>query len=140
MNRSSIFLEVRWTISRAADTAGYNICTIWHGRTRYACSGGGYDMLGTSFGRWLMANYAERLKSLVPYDEAYSMRTYEDYGYQPRQENYGLFCRDGNWCVDGACGLECMISLARKIGLEVKTLYSLRRNCTIGFTVTDEGA
>jgi hypothetical protein len=132
------YLEVCWTVSKGRDSYGYNICTLWDKDKPYRTNGGGYDMLGTVFGGWLKENYLEKLKTLVPYDEEFSMKHYQEHGFQPRQENYGLFHRKDYWAVDGACGLDCMISLARKIGLKVKTNYSVKKNCTDSFSIVEE--
>ena len=130
-------LVVKHSVSRGRDTYGYQIVALWDGNKRFATCGGGYDMLGAVFGDWLSANYMDRLKELVPYDEDLSMRMFQEKGYQPHQENYGLFCRQGHWCVDGACGLSTMLGLAEKIGLSVKQLSDRRGYCTIGFIVSD---
>jgi len=62
-------LEFRWTVSRARDTAGYNICTLYVDGSRVArCNGGGYDMKGTVLGDFIAKHYADRLRSLKPED------------------------------------------------------------------------
>lgn len=134
---SNKYLKIKHSISRGRDTYGYNIVTLWDGNKRYATCGGGYDLLGTVFGEWLKCNYLERLKALKPYDEKYSMDFYNQHGYQPQQENYGLFCRNENLSLDGGCGLDCMISLARKIGLKIERNYNRKRNCTEGFLISE---
>ena len=129
-------LIVKHSTSRGRDTMGYNIVAIWEGKSSYKTCGGGYDMLGTVFGQWLAANYKEKLNTLVPYDSDYSMRFYQEHGYQPHQENYGLFKGSQGLYLDGGCGLDCMISIAKKIGLSVKQLSDRKRCYTIGFIVT----
>lgn len=62
-------LEFRWTVSRAQDTYGYNICTLFVDGSKAArCNGGGYDMEGTALGSWIARAYADRLLALRPED------------------------------------------------------------------------
>lgn len=62
-----MILEFKWTVSKARDTYGYNICTLYvNGRKSARCNGGGYDMQGTCLGNWLASHYAERLRQLTP--------------------------------------------------------------------------
>ena len=103
------FLEYKWTISRGRDTYGWNICTLWDGDRAYRCNGGGYDMQGTVFGEWLMANHMEEIiEKVKPYDESNC--------------NYGFHFRNDKYYLDGACGLDSMIRIAEKIGLEIERL------------------
>lgn len=122
------YLSVKWSTSRGRETYGYNICTVTDGNTRkhYRCNGGGYDMLGTSFGYWMTGNFAERLKTLReenPKDEK------SNYPF------YGLSVYEGKAYTDGACGLSSMIEIADGIGLQVESLYGNRS--IEGFYVTD---
>lgn len=58
-------LEFKWTVSRARDSYGYNICTLYaDGRKVGRCNGGGYDMKGTSLGSFIERRYADRLLEL----------------------------------------------------------------------------
>jgi len=116
-------LKIKRSTSRGRDSYGYTLFTLWDGDKKYRTCGGGYDMLGAVFGEWLKDNYLERLKGLTPYDEEYSMNFYKEHGYQPKQENYGLFCRNGRWAVDGACGMSSMERLAGNIGLLIRLVY-----------------
>ena len=60
-------LEFKWTVSRGRETYGYNICSLYvDGHKAASCNGGGYDMKGTAFGRWLAREYASRLYALKP--------------------------------------------------------------------------
>lgn len=131
------YLVLKWTVSRGKDSYGYNICTIWDGNKPYRTCGGGYDMIGSVFAAWLKEKYIDKLKTLTPYDENYSMEYWQKHGYQPRQENYGLFCRNGRWCLDGACGFSAMTDIAKKIGLEIKSLYDKKNKETNGFIVKE---
>lgn len=65
----STTLEFRWTTSRARDTYGYNVCTLFvDGHKAARCNGGGYDMQGTCLGNWLAKAFADRLVALKPDD------------------------------------------------------------------------
>jgi len=60
-------LEFKWTVSRARDTEGYNICSLYvDGQKVSSCNGGGYDMKGTALGNWIARAYADRLLKLTP--------------------------------------------------------------------------
>ncbi len=116
-------LEIKWTISKARDSYGYNICTVWDKTKRYHCMGGGYDMLGTAFGNWLKENYKDRLDILAS---------------DPLTEYYGFTIYAGrDWRLDGACGLECMIKVAEAIGIDARPIYSARASCYIGFYIKE---
>ncbi len=128
-------LIVKHSTSRGRDTMGYSIVAIWEGKNSYKTCGGGYDMLGTVFGQWLYANYKEKLNTLVPYDPQYSDKFYQERGYYQALGNYGLFQYNEEFYLDGACGLSCMISIASKIGLNVKQLRDRKGCYTIGFIV-----
>lgn len=131
-------LKIKRTISNARDTQGWNIVTLSDGKQTFRTLGGGYDMLGTVLGKWIQKNYMERLKELKPYDSKYSMEFYQEHGYQPMQENYGLFDSQGKLYMDGACGIESMIDIAKKIGLSITRLYDREYKNTTGFNIVDE--
>lgn len=60
-------LEFKWTTSRARDTYGYNVCTLYvNGRKVARTCGGGYDMKGTVLGDFIAKHYADRLNALQP--------------------------------------------------------------------------
>lgn len=102
-------LVVRWTVSKARDTYGYNVVTLISGKSKYRAMGGGYDMVGTVFAQWLWANYKdvviEKIKDRK--EEFYGFREYTN----------------GEYNIDGACGLDCMVKIAKEIGLKVSKLY-----------------
>ena len=59
-------LHFRWTIGRARDTYGYNVCTLLVDDAKVAaCNGGGYDMKGTCFGSWIADAFPDRLRKLA---------------------------------------------------------------------------
>lgn len=104
-------LEIKWSVSKARDTMGYNICTLIDRDHKFKTYGGGYDMVGTVFGQWLKANYMPLIKEKV--------KPHKDGGGA-----YGLFVYNGEFYLDGACGLSCMVEIAKAIGLKVGQLYS----------------
>jgi len=111
------YLELKWTISRARDTYGYNVVTLRdESGNRFRANGGGYDMVGTVFGQWLMAAHGDKLTALDP------------------SKFYGLTVRDGVARVDGACGLSAMRRIAEAIGVTVKATLDRKGNYT-GFMV-----
>lgn len=58
-------LHFKWTVSRAADSYGYNVCTLFvDGHKVSRCNGGGYDMRGTCLGDYVARAYSDRLKAL----------------------------------------------------------------------------
>lgn len=115
-----IYLSLTWSVSRGRDTYGYNICRLDSPTKRYKCMGGGYDMVGTVFGKWLQDNYQERLVS-AKVSELYGASLSGD----------GTSVR-----LDGACGLECMLSVAKRIGLDVTRTYN-KKGHTTGWVIND---
>lgn len=108
-------LSLKWSTSRGRDTYGWNIVTLTDQATgkKYRTMGGNYDMQGTVFSNWMDDNYRERYKSL----EA--------------REFYGLYDgRDGYQYTDGACGLSCMLRIAKAIGLDYQEVYSRKVGLT----------
>jgi len=99
-------LKIKWSVSRGRDTYGWNICTLYDGDRAYRTKGGGYDMVGTVFGEWLLAHYSDKIEKL-------------DQG-----QFYGLECYNGQTYLDGACGLNCMIKIAKAIGLGIREYYN----------------
>lgn len=123
-------LQIKWTISKARDSYGYNVVTLYDHNEKFRANGGGYDMLGTVLGKWIQKNYMERLKELKPYN----LDPEENYN----KKNYGLFDYGHGLRMDGACGIECMIDIAKKIGLSIKKLYDHKYTTTTGFYIVDE--
>lgn len=85
-----MMLEFKRTASRAQDSYGYNIYSLWvDGRKAASCNGGGYDMKGKCLGSWIAATYPDRLRELdIP------MTTRNG---QPVREYYGLSYHDPNF-------------------------------------------
>jgi hypothetical protein len=115
------FLQIKWTVSRGRDTCGYNIVTLTDTSTgeKYRTDGGGYDMTGTVVGHWLSSHFQKQLKAL-DISQFYGARRLED----------------GGIYLDGACGLECMLSIAKAIGIQMQSVYIKRK--LIGFIVENQ--
>ena len=117
-------LALSWSVSRAQDTYGYNICRLFNPDTqKYCrCSGGGYDMIGTVFAAYLNEQHQDRLLSLantlmqqdgVDASLPNYLRFRDVYGltFNPQKQSVHL---------EGASGIDCMIRIAERIGLSVK--------------------
>ena len=137
-------LETNWTVSRARGSYGYNVCTLRvDGKKAAGCNGGGYDMTGTVIGLWLQ-NFQDRLRKL---DHEFYGLSFHDPNYNPGKaeidgksieqrekdgdslglERYQEFYRASSKVatekhtvalLDGGCGKDCMIDVAKAIGLE----------------------
>lgn len=129
-------LEIVWTVSRAKDTEGHNICTLIDYKQKYKTCGGGYDMTGTVFAQWLQANHMDRIKELLkPID-------YDKEGNEREGCFYGFFTKGGSYWLDGGCGINAMISLAEKIGFKIETCYKNKvgiTNILIDETIQSNG-
>lgn len=124
-------LMVKRTISKARDTKGYNVVTIWDGNTRYKAIGGGYDMLGTAFAKWLWVHYRQRIEATLKYIN------YDVPECEREQGFCGYFYKNGFTWINGGCGLETMLRIAKLIGLNVSRNHD-RKGCYItSFFVTD---
>lgn len=122
------YLELKWTISRARETEGYNVVTLIDERKKFKAMGGGYDMVGTVFGQWLQHNYLEKLEKLP------SAGPHGD-----KEGFYGLFhIPNCSVRLDGACGIDCMIKIAKALGLEVKTIWKDKTGY-VGIMVNEKG-
>jgi hypothetical protein len=101
------YLSISWAISRGKYTQGHNICRLDTPNGRYKCLGGGYDMIGTVVGDWLQATYLDRLTTIKD-------------RFDPKHKGYlygGRCYSDGEVQLDGACGYESMLTLAKAINV-----------------------
>ena len=136
MEVSETYLAVRWSTSRGRDTYGWNICSVTDQVTskRYSCNGGGYDMLATSFGAWLTETYQNALREIG--DRAHM--TYNEIFDATRNDDglYGMYrYDDGRISLDGACGIEPMLEIARALGISVHATRD-RKGHTTGYIIT----
>ena len=136
------FLALKHGVSRGQDTFGYNLVTLADSDTgkRFRTCGGGYDMVGTVFGNWLQANQQAKLLTIAhDCDKAYDTVN-KRYIHRSTDQNvfgFGLHSKYlyGSTCqiddkgqvlsvsLDGACGLDCMIAIAKHIGVQVEMVY-----------------
>ena len=133
------YLSVAWSVSRGRDTYGYNICTVTDESTgkKYRCNGGGYDLLGTSFGEWLQDRYQRELVDIkerahgtwTETTEGPWERMYDDAGLYGMGVNYML---DGSVKVtlDGACGESSMRKIADALELNVRATVNRKGHVT----------
>ena len=60
-----LLLQWKWTTSRARNSDGWNICTLYaDGQKVGKTTGGNYDMRGTAYGQFIEAQYQDRLLKL----------------------------------------------------------------------------
>jgi hypothetical protein len=118
-------LILKHGISRTQETYGYNRVTLQDTTTgkKYACVGGGYDMVGTVFAEWLQDNCQVELVAIA--HKAYY--TYDQkclsYNEDPcRIKLYGMtaYTHKEFVMLDGACGLESMLTIAKHAGISVQ--------------------
>ena len=134
-------LSIKWTISRARDSYGYNIVTILDSATgkKFKECGGGYDMTGTAFGNWLSDTFQTELMELK--ERAYYICSKNSVNTSNIADSiYGMYYNSENnkISLDGGVGLSEMIRLAVMIGLEVQREYvktGKKRGETIGYFV-----
>ena len=142
-------LILKHSISRAKDSYGYNRVTLTDTTTckKYACVGGGYDMTGTVFGEWLQDNYQAELLAIA--HKAHYIhdghRLTKAIEWQPMHQYVKLDCHGSLYgmtyhivgdrvALDGACGLECMLDIAKQAGLSVQRQVDSKGHL-IGFFV-----
>lgn len=122
-------LRFKFGISKGVDTHGYRIVSLYvDGKKAFSTTGGGYDMKGTVFGDWLKKHYTDRLATLPANygseDENEGFYGLKHYSISPKFKYHhrvieGLYTIS---TVDGACGLDSMIRIAKAISLEVEYL------------------
>lgn len=122
------FLTIGYGISRGINTQGWTIVTLKDQRgKRYSTCGGGYDMQGTVFAEYLEKNHFDKIKAMVkPYNRH----------SQWREGEYGFEYYEGAYWLDGGCGIDSMINIARLAGLEVKQIRSGKK--FLGYMISQE--
>ncbi|HKN42978.1 MAG TPA: hypothetical protein VJW23_03575 [Propionibacteriaceae bacterium] len=118
----STYLSLKWTTSRAHDTYGYNVITLTDERTgkKYRAMGGGYDMVGTVFADWLSDTHRDELRDWAgplgwENPEATVKQVKGFYG--------AIQMPTGRVRLDGACGLDSIMRVARALGLEIERTF-----------------
>ena len=136
-------LSVKWSISKAQDTYGYNICTVVNDDNgeRFKCLGGGYDMLGTSLANFIEKEYQAEL--IAKYEQAYAQYVDSkrlDDGTN-KQGFYGMTAHYQNGLVthitlDGGCGINSIERIIKEVlGLTLERKYSYDRKGRVKDTV-----
>lgn len=152
----NVGLAFRWTTSRAADSYGYNICSlIIDGRKVASTCGGGYDMQGTVLGQWINATFPAQLRALaigrVVLAEAVGTARFYDGGNDAKVDVNGhtLYLYGLNvWKAegenqpvevrcDGGTGLNQMTNVLKALGLKMVSVVRDRRGNTTAYHVTN---
>lgn len=147
-NMNFVTLSLSWSTSKGRDTYGYNICRLDDEATgkRYKTCGGGYDMVGTILGEWLVDVMQEELKAIA--DRAYySFKQGECKAIQTNNVTglYGMYAyynEDGSVkkvSIDGAFGESSIIKIAEALGLIVEYKTEKKRGkgaVRVGFYVS----
>ena len=113
-------LTVSYGVSRSKNHYSEPIVSLLDLGTnkRYRAIGSGYDRLGTCFAMFLEDVYQMELKSIS--QQAYHVSN----GSTPQKTGvqgalYGMTRHADKVTLDGGCGFESMLKIARKIGLSV---------------------
>lgn len=130
-------LSLSWSTSRGRDTYGYNIARLdsHNTATRYRCNGGGYDMVGTVFARFLEAEHQTELQAFFDAHQSELVASYGGYWKHPKFYGAHVDMDSRRVRLDGACGLESMERIAEACGLTVSRDVNRRGNIA-GFFVT----
>jgi hypothetical protein len=81
--------------------------------------GGGYDMVGTVFGNWLADTHQSQLVALADTNGPST----EHRGQVAHLYGMYRWAPAGPVTLDGACGLESMMRIAKSIGVEPERTY-----------------
>jgi len=116
-------LQIKWTVSRGRDTYGYNICTLRVDSDKVArCDGGGYDMVGTCIGAWLLATFPDRLKTILAFNGDHRRDGF--YGLEFREpktfDRHESYIDGDQMTLDGACGIGSVFKIASAIGVKLQ--------------------
>jgi hypothetical protein len=133
-------LNFKWTVSKARETEGYNICTLLvNGEKAASCKGVGYDMKGTCLAEYLCKAYQPQLLAIK--DQAYhkvedikieatekSSLHWTDKRTTNEQGLYGMTLsvyndgRDPSMYIVGACGVNSVERIAKAAGIELQSV------------------
>jgi len=124
-------LNLSFSTSRGRDTYGYNIVKLSDTATgeQFKCMGGGYDMIGTVLAKWLEANFQDELLAIK--ERAHSVYDGKllNYPHNPISL-YGMTydIPNNNISLDGGCGEDSIIKIAKALGLDVERKKDKKRN------------
>lgn len=157
-------LRIHWGTSRARDTYGYNVVSLYvDDKLTARCNGGGYDMEGTVFGDWVAKAFVLQLRKLksefygltfhdptfnhgavVPSGENETVDELEKSGKSIGLERYQAFYSASSKVptkkhviprLDGACGMSSMRSVFEAIGGRLEKVASSRNDSFYRATV-----
>lgn len=121
------YLVLRMGTSKGRETFGYITCSLRNAydmkRVGY-CNGGGYDMIGTVFGQWMLQQFGAELAA-IPDSE------YPDL--------YGMGKHNGKVWLDGACGFESMRKILGRLGYTIETITYLKHGDERSYRVHKQG-
>ena len=136
-------LKFKWTTSKARDSYGYNICTLFvNSERRTRCNGGGYDMQGTCLGDWIARQFD---KKLLKFKKDFYGLTFHNPNWKPSEkiiereeqgkslglERYQDFYRQSSKLptknhiipeINGACGFGSVENILNHIGHEIRLI------------------
>ena len=150
-------LKFKWTVSKAKDSYGYNICSLWiDGEKVSSCNGGGYDMKGVALANWMEKEFKAELLKLtrefyglsfhVPdYDpgkaviNGQTVEEREKEGKTIGLERYQSFYSASSKIptkrhtiplLDGGCGFSCIENILTAIGYKLRYIDETRNSTT----------
>ena len=91
-------------------------------------------MTGTVFGEWLQKNFQSRLMKIKDRFSKYENGKFIPAEGENKQYGGTYYVEKNVVNLDGACGIETMLNVAKAIGLEITSVYNKRRDCTEGFS------
>lgn len=106
----TVDLEVRWSVTHAAEYSGYAVCSLWfRGRKIATATGGNYDLRGSVFGKFIEAALQPELNS-------------------PNMINgNGVYKGIGHTWVNGAFDFSTVIQVALACGYSTRTVPYKKR-------------
>ena len=122
-------LSIKWTTSRARETYGYTVCTLYLNRYNgnsektARCSGGGYDLAGTVLGSFIHRFFRDDLKKLASSNGDGDRWNHKNtfYGlsfWDSERKKYRKHWRPGLVIfTDGGCGFSCMERILNALGV-----------------------
>ena len=110
-------LKFKWTVSKAVNTYGYNICSLFvNGQKVSSCNGGGNDMQGTCLGDWMEREVKNEPLQLK---EKFYGLTF----YNPNRQSSDLPTdlpteKHTTPVIDGACGVNSVEKILKAVGYQ----------------------
>ena len=121
-------LKFKWTTSKARDSYGYNICTLFvNNERRTRCNGGGYDMQGTC----LKKDFYGLTFHNPNYKPSEEIIEREEQGKSLGLERYQDFYKQSSKLptkkhtipqIDGACGFGSVTNILNHIGHKIRLI------------------